>query len=132
MYGATPAQNIPYNNGYGDTNNQPFHQQGPIYGQHPPLETAPPPQILNPAAGFSQQQQQQQAPAFNTQPFYNQPPQQQQQQQPQPVRQVEKPQPVEKAPIPEENVVIQRVFDDLKYKCSCAANNPVICVCVKI
>lgn len=38
---------------------------------------------------------------------------------------VEKPQPVEKAPIPDEHLIIQSVFDELRNKCTCAANNPV-------
>lgn len=38
---------------------------------------------------------------------------------------VEKPQPIQKPPIPEEHVHMQTVFDELKVQCSCAANNPV-------
>jgi hypothetical protein len=37
----------------------------------------------------------------------------------------EKPQPIQKPPIPEEHIHMQTVFDELKYQCSCAANNPV-------
>jgi protein transport protein SEC31 len=36
----------------------------------------------------------------------------------------EKPQPIQKPPIPEEHIHMQTVFDELKYQCSCAANNP--------
>lgn len=85
---------------------------------------------MNPA-GFGQQQQQQLPSTFNTQPLnpaaYNPPPQ------PTSVNQqvgaVEKPQPVEKVPIPDEHAIIQSIFDDLRNKCSCAANNPVIWIC---
>lgn len=37
----------------------------------------------------------------------------------------EKPQTIQKPPIPEEHIHMQTVFDELKYQCSCAANNPV-------
>lgn len=73
--------------------------------------------MLNPAVGgFGHP-----PPAFNTQPLnsavYGQPQQQ-------PARAVqEKPQPVEKAPIPEEHAALQAVFDELRNKCTCAANN---------
>ncbi|XP_063916558.1 protein transport protein Sec31A [Zophobas morio] len=36
----------------------------------------------------------------------------------------EKPQPIQKPPIPEEHIHMQTVFDELKYQCSCAAVNP--------
>lgn len=46
--------------------------------------------------------------------------------QPQPIQgRVETPQPIQKPPIPEEHVHMQTVFDELKQKCSYAANNPV-------
>ncbi|KAJ8957314.1 hypothetical protein NQ314_006562 [Rhamnusium bicolor] len=48
-------------------------------------------------------------------------------QQPQVVQEIAKPetpQPIQKAPIPEEHIHMQTVFDELKYQCSCAANNP--------
>lgn len=38
---------------------------------------------------------------------------------------VETPQLIQKPPIPEEHIHMQTVFDELKQKCSCAANNPV-------
>lgn len=44
----------------------------------------------------------------------------------QPTAVPEKPQPIQKPPIPEEHIHMQTVFDELKYQCSCAANNPVI------
>ncbi|CAG9767294.1 unnamed protein product [Ceutorhynchus assimilis] len=36
----------------------------------------------------------------------------------------EMPQPVQKPPLPSEHEIIQRVFEDLKERCSCSANNP--------
>lgn len=81
----------------------------------------PPQQILNPA-GFGQQQ-----PIFNTQPLnpvtFNPPSQPPAASAAAAV--VEKPQPVEKTPIPDENVIIQTIFDNLRNKCIYAANNPV-------
>lgn len=118
LYGTSPAQNIPYNNGYGDVGQSLPLNQGPPYGQHPPQEG---PQILQPA-GFPQPS------AFNTQPLnisnYGQQAAKPVQQQT--VRDIqEKPQPVEKQPIPDEHVILQTVFEDLRNKCTCAANNPV-------
>lgn len=117
LYGTAPAQSLPYNNGYPDANQPPPFNQQPVYGQQPPVE---PPKILQPTA-FPQPQ------SFNNQPFnagsYNPPTKPAQQNVVNAV--VEKPQAVEKQPIPEEHVVLQSVFDDLRSRCSCAASNPV-------
>lgn len=110
LYGAAPVQNPPYNNGYADTSQPTPFNPGPPYGHHPPADA---PQVLQPG-GF------QQPPVFNTQPLN---PSYGQQQTVQAVP--EKPQPVEKPPIPEEHAVIQSVFDELRARCTCAANNPV-------
>ncbi|RZC32965.1 transport Sec31A [Asbolus verrucosus] len=94
IYGATPT-----NNGYGQEAPQMF-QPPPTapYGQLPPTfnQSGFKPNAVN----FNQAQNQQQ----NIAP--------------------EQPQPVQKPPIPEEHMHMQTVFDELKYQCSCAANNP--------
>lgn len=42
---------------------------------------------------------------------------------PQQMAKIEQPQPVQKPPVPSEHEVIQKVFEDLKDRCLCAANN---------
>lgn len=41
------------------------------------------------------------------------------------IARVETPQPVQKAPIPEEHIHMKTVLDELRNQCSCSANNPV-------
>uniref|UniRef100_A0A1Q3FE24 Protein transport protein Sec31A n=1 Tax=Culex tarsalis TaxID=7177 RepID=A0A1Q3FE24_CULTA len=140
----------PQNNGYPDPNSNympgqylpPGGMQMPPQQQH---QQTQPPSIFNPAA--QPQQQQQQIPgAINYQNFQQTLPQQQQQQQQMPPQQnnynaanfrqqpggqptkapappVPEP-PKQKAPIPEEYVFLQTVFEELKKQCIAAAANP--------
>lgn len=143
------------NNGYPDPNSNymPGQYLPPGGMQMPPQQQqqqqTQPPSIFNPAAmGQLQQQQQQQIPgAINYQNFQQTLPQQQQQQQQMPPQQnnfnasnfrqqpggqqntqaappVPEP-PKQKAPIPEEYVFLQTVFEELKKHCIAAAANPV-------
>lgn len=139
------------NNGYPDPNSNymPGQYLPPGGMQMPPQQQqqTQPPSIFNPAAMGQPQQQQQQIPgAINYQNFQQTLPQQQQQmsvpqqnnfnatnfrQQPgggqqntQAAPPVPEP-PKQKAPIPEEYVFLQTVFEELKKHCIAAAANPV-------
>lgn len=113
LYGTAPVQPSPLSiNGYGDMNqvtqpyNQSFYSQNPPTMFHPQATTTTYPNTYNPG-NFNQNLRQQQ-----------------QQQQQEVVGRTETPQPVQKAPIPEEHIHLKTVFDELKHQCSCAANNP--------
>ncbi|XP_015837847.2 protein transport protein Sec31A isoform X1 [Tribolium castaneum] len=97
LYGSAPT-----NNGYG-TEPQMFQPQ-PTNNFAPPNNFTPP-TTFNPT-GFKSN-------AVNFNQVQNQTP-----------VVPEKPQPIQKPPIPEEHIHMQTVFDELKYQCSCAANNP--------
>ncbi|EDS34831.1 vesicle associated protein [Culex quinquefasciatus] len=140
------------NNGYPDPNSNymPGQYLPPGGMQMPPQQQqqTQPPSIFNPAAMGQPQQQQQQIPgAINYQNFQQTLPQQQQQQQMSVPQQnnfnatnfrqqpgggqqntqaappVPEP-PKQKAPIPEEYVFLQTVFEELKKHCIAAAANP--------
>ncbi|XP_044252290.1 protein transport protein Sec31A [Tribolium madens] len=98
LYGAAPT-----NNGYG---NEPQMFQPQPTNNFPPSNNFAPPTTFNPT-GFKSN-----AVSFN------------QVQNQSPAMAPEKPQPIQKPPIPEEHIHMQTVFDELKYQCSCAANNP--------
>lgn len=96
----------------------PYHQQP----QPSPLNQPPqpsqqpflPPQQSFPNQQFPQNQQfQQYQPPQNNYQNYNPPP---------PEKTVE---PEPKKPIPEEHIVLQTVFEELRNRCTSAANNPV-------
>lgn len=119
LYGAAPVQPLP-TNGYGDVNplaSQPYNP-APLYPQNAPSMYQPP---ATANSNFSQQ-------AFNPGNFnQNAIPglTPQQQQMAQEMARPETPQPVEKAPIPEEHMHMKTVLDELRNQCSRAANNPV-------
>nr|CAD7423569.1 unnamed protein product [Timema monikensis] len=101
LYGSVPAEQVPgnipnvaMNGGYADPGQQ--QQQQQQYSQYP----SPP----LPQQNYHQQQQQQQQVAA-------------------PVARVAEP-PKPKAPIPEEFMYLQTVFEELRNRCTCAATNP--------
>nr|CAD7198534.1 unnamed protein product [Timema douglasi] len=102
LYGSVPAEQVPgnipnvaMNGGYADPGQQQQQQQ---YSQYP----SPP----LPQQNYHQQQQQQQVAAS-----------------PAPVARVAEP-PKPKAPIPEEFMYLQTVFEELRNRCTCSATNP--------
>ncbi|XP_064631630.1 protein transport protein Sec31A-like isoform X3 [Lineus longissimus] len=86
--------------------------------------------IFNPAAPAAPEQNPPGAPAnfgtqmYNPQEYGQQQQQQQPQQQHPPLRIPEPAKPVEKAPIPEEHLVLQDIFDNLTKRCLASATNP--------
>lgn len=116
LYGTTPVQPMP-TNGYGDTSAPP--QQAYNQSYYP----------QNPPTTFQQQQQQQphQADTFGSSfnpGIYNQNAILNQPQEIRNAPRVQTPQPVQKAPIPEEHLHMKTVLDEFKDQCSRAANNP--------
>lgn len=109
-------------------------QPQPSFGMNAGPGAAPPPMHFQPQAvpnqsnNIQQQQYQFQQPQQPFQPQGMPPmhPQQQQQQQPPKPQTPEPPKP--KAPLPEEYVYMQTVFNELKLQCSNAAANPVRCL----
>lgn len=98
----------------------PYHQsQPPQFSPQQQQQQPPPSQPYLPPQSFPNQQQHQQSyqqfhpPQNNYSNSVTTPP----------VKQVQ-PEPVKK-PIPEEHVVLQTVFDELRNRCTGAANNPV-------
>ncbi|XP_057666336.1 protein transport protein Sec31A isoform X1 [Diorhabda carinulata] len=107
LYGTAPVQASPLPiNGYGDVNQitQPYNQN--FYPQNPPSTFQPQ------ATTF--------ATAYNPNNFNQNLVQPQQEV----VGRTETPQPVQKPPIPEEHLHLKTVFDELRNRCSCTANNP--------
>ncbi|KRT79704.1 WD40 domain-containing protein, partial [Oryctes borbonicus] len=121
IYGAAPISSTP-SNVYG---NPGIPNQAPIYGQQLPQNnfqvyqpTMPPPSdMYNPLAYNTQTIN---SNAFATNAINNSNTNHQQNV----VGQVEKPQPIQKPPIPEEHLHMQTVFEEVRSRCSGAANNP--------
>ncbi|KAI4456983.1 sec31-related protein [Holotrichia oblita] len=121
IYGTAPVSNTP-NNMYGNPGiipNQPSMYGQPLtqnnFNNYQP--TMPPPgDMYNPAAFNTQ--------AINPNAFATNAVNTNMNHQQNVMGTVEKPQPIPKAPIPEEHIHMQTVFDELRSRCSGAANNP--------
>lgn len=119
IYGTAPVSSTP-NNLYSNQNipqqtpmyNQPLPQNNQFSNFQPPMQT--PPDIYNPSAFNTQ--------AVNPNAFT---PNTNINHQHNVMGQVDKPQPIQKAPIPEEHVHMQTVLEEVRNRCSNAANNPV-------
>ncbi|XP_023021491.2 LOW QUALITY PROTEIN: COPII coat complex component secretory 31 [Leptinotarsa decemlineata] len=112
IYGSAPTQPLPINGYENVAPGQPFNPS--VHPQNPPTVFQPP--VLN---NFT-------SPGFNPGNF-NQNAVQSVAQQLQNVSgtvRPEKPQPIEKGPIPEEHIHMKTVFDELRDQCSRTANNP--------
>ncbi|KAF7281898.1 hypothetical protein GWI33_004098 [Rhynchophorus ferrugineus] len=126
LYGMAPGQPQPASNGFGSgfpPTAQGFQQQTgyntpyapPTSTFAPPSSTFAPPQPTfapPPTGGFNPSN-------FNQNAVLGAAPQTQTP----PAPQVVKPEPVQKLPLPAEHEVIQNIFEELKDRCSCAANN---------
>lgn len=122
IYGSAPISTAPTSGMYG---NPGIPTQTPIYGQ-PQAQTAFPtfqPPSMQPTAELYNPT------AFNTQAVapsaYPPSTNMLQNHQQNVIGHVEKPQPIQKPPIPEEHVHMQTVFDELRIRCSNSAGNPV-------
>lgn len=127
IFGVAPTQQYPNNNGFLDPNQNMPYNQGSNFAP-PPTGGAAPPQMFTPSMATSSSGNFNQPMSFNTnainQTNFNQnainaeyTPQTSN-------VQAEKPAPVQKGPIPEEHIHMKTVLDELRTKCSCAANNP--------
>ncbi|CAH1223126.1 unnamed protein product [Diabrotica balteata] len=120
LFGEVPAQPMPIpTNGYSADMNPPIAQpyNPSFYPQNPPTMYQPQAPGNNFATSYNPGGFNQNAVVANLA----------QHQQPQEIQQVARtitPQPIQKAPIPEEHLHMKTVFDELKNQCSCAANNP--------
>ncbi|KAK9727541.1 hypothetical protein QE152_g19107 [Popillia japonica] len=122
IYGAAPVPITTPNSMYGNPGgipNQPAMYGQPLnqnnFGNYQP--TMPPPgDMYNPAAFNTQ--------AINPNAFATNAVNSNLNHQQNVMGTVERPQPIQKAPIPEEHIHMQTVFDELRSRCSGAANNP--------